>query len=421
MERITSIRGFRDILPGESEKWQFVEEKAREIFGAYGVREIRIPILEKTDLFRRGIGETTDVVEKEMYTFVDRGEESLTLRPEATASVIRAYIEHNFFETDPVTKLFTIGPMFRRERPQKGRYRQFHQINVEMLGYEDPRIDGELISMLMLFLSELGIEDLDLEINSLGCADCRPVFREEVVRFLDHREESLCPDCRRRLQTNPLRVFDCKVETCGEAVREAPVILDSICAGCRDHFEKVKNLLDTLAVPFRVNPRMVRGLDYYKRTAFEVIGHSLGSQNAVAGGGRYDGLVQELGGPDIPGIGFAIGFERLVSMLPGDETRFSSKPSLYVATLGTAAETFAFRLLHNLRKTGLQAETDYSGKSLKAQMKRAGRSGAPYALIVGENELAEGAVVLRDMGAGAQEKVAISELHAKLKEIFHVR
>jgi len=421
MERITSIRGFRDILPGESEKWQFVEEKAREIFGAYGVREIRIPILEKTDLFRRGIGETTDIVEKEMYTFIDRGEESLTLRPEATASVIRAYIEHNIFESDPAAKLYTIGPMFRRERPQKGRYRQFHQINVEMLGYEDPRIDAELMSMLMVFLTELGIGSLALEINSLGCTGCRPVFREKVVRFLEGREERLCPDCRRRLETNPLRVFDCKVETCGDAVREAPVLLDAICAGCRDHFEKVRALLEALAVPFRVNPRMVRGLDYYKRTAFEVIGHSLGAQNAVAGGGRYDGLVSDLGGPDIPGIGFAIGFERLVSMLPDDAGRFSSMPSLYVATLGTEAETFAFRLLHEFRKMGIRAETDYSGKSLKAQMKRAGRSGAPHVLIVGENELAEGAVVLRNMGAGTQEKITINELHSKMKEIFHVR
>lgn len=421
MEPITSIRGFKDILPGESEKWQFVERKAREIFGAWGVREIRIPILEKTDLFRRGIGETTDIVEKEMYTFLDRGEESLTLRPEATASVIRSYIEHHFYETDPAAKLYTIGPMFRRERPQKGRYRQFHQINVEMLGYEDPRLDGELIGMLMAFLASLGIGDLDLEINSLGCADCRPLFREKVVRYLGDREDALCPDCRRRLQTNPLRIFDCKVEECREAVREAPVILDSVCDGCRAHFEKVKELLTAIGVPFKVNTRMVRGLDYYKRTAFEVIGHSLGAQNAVAGGGRYDGLVRDLGGPDIPGIGFAIGFERLVSMLPGKDEDYSPAPDLFVATLGREAEDAAFRLLDEFRKAGLRAETDYSGKSLKAQMKRANRSGASHVLIIGGDELAEGALVVRDMRNAVQEKMPIPDAIARIKEIFHVR
>jgi len=257
--------------------------------------------LEKTELFKRGIGEATDIVEKEMYTFLDRGNEYLTMRPEATASVIRAYIEHHIYEKDPVAKLFTIGPMFRRERPQKGRFRQFHQINVEFLGQEDPRIDAELMSMLMYFLSEVGLDNLKLEINSLGCDKCRPAFREKIISFLRNREDKLCEDCRRRLVTNPLRIFDCKNESCQEIISGAPVILDFICASCGEHFDKVKEHIEILGVSYTINKRMVRGLDYYTRTAFEITTQSLGAQNAVTGGGRYDGLVQMLGGPDISG------------------------------------------------------------------------------------------------------------------------
>jgi len=409
MAKITSVRGFRDILPDETPKWQHIEEKIREIFFNFGIQEIRIPVLEKTELFKRGIGEATDIVEKEMYTFLDRGNEYLTMRPEATASVIRAYIEHHIYEKDPVAKLFTIGPMFRRERPQKGRFRQFHQINVEFLGQEDPRIDAELMSMLMYLLSEVGLDNLKLEINSLGCDKCRPAFREKVTNFLKNRAENLCEDCRRRLVTNPLRIFDCKNESCQEIISGAPVILDFICAQCREHFEKVKEYLGIFHIPFIINMKMVRGLDYYTRTAFEITTQSLGAQNAVTGGGRYDGLVQMLGGPDISGIGFAIGFDRLISMIPERETEYVNRPNIFIAALGDNAQGFAFSLCNKLRLAGIRAEMDFSNRSLKSQMKRSNKLNCSHTLIIGEKELAEGAGQLRNMGDGTQESVDIND------------
>jgi len=417
MAKITSVRGFRDILPDETPKWQRVEEKIREIFFNFGIQEIRIPILEKTELFKRGIGEATDIVEKEMYTFLDRGNEYLTMRPEATASVIRAYIEHHLYEKDPVAKLFTIGPMFRRERPQKGRFRQFHQINVEFLGQEDPRIDAELMSMLMYFLDELGLEELKLEINSLGCDTCRPAFREKVIGFLKDREDKLCEDCRRRLGTNPLRIFDCKNESCQETIAGAPVILDFICGECREHFEKVMESLEILGVSSIINKRMVRGLDYYTRTAFEITTQALGAQNAVTGGGRYDGLVQMLGGPAISGIGFAIGFDRLISMLPDTEGEDTGRPNIFIAALGETAQGCAFSLCNTLRHSGIRAEMDFSDRSLKSQMKRANKLGCSHTLIIGEKEMEEGTAQLRDMKDGVQESVDIGDADNIIKGV----
>jgi histidyl-tRNA synthetase len=417
MDKITSIRGFKDILPGETEKWAFVEEKAREIFANFGIREIKVPILEKTELFTRGIGETTDIVEKEMYTFRDRGDEYVTLRPEATASVIRAYLEHNMRESEPLTKLFTIGPMFRRERPQKGRFRQFHQINVEMIGQEDPRIDAELMLMLVEFLSAVGLSHLKLEINSLGCPLCRPAFRETVISFLRGKENGLCPDCRRRLETNPLRIFDCKIETCREIISSAPVILNFICDGCKEHFETVKEYLTTFDISFEINPKMVRGLDYYTKTAFEVITESSGAQNAVAGGGRYDGLSKELGGEDIPGIGFAIGFERLVSMIPTKEEDFVKYPRLFIAALGEDAQKFAFTLTNKLRMAGIRTEMDLSDKSLKSQMRRSNKLGCPYTLIAGQKEIEEHKAELRNMGEGTQETLKLDDIDNVIKKL----
>ena len=407
MAKITSVRGFKDILPEEAGKWQYVERIAREIFSDFGVQEIRIPVLEKTDLFKRGIGETTDIVEKEMYTFLDRGNEYLTLRPEATASVIRAYIEHHIYETVSSAKLFTIGPMFRRERPQKGRFRQFHQINVEFIGQEDPRVDAELIFMLIHFLKAVGLGNLNLEINSLGCAECRPRFRKEVTDFLMGSENSLCPDCKRRLTTNPLRVFDCKVESCKDILSGAPVILDFLCTECHQHFDNVKGLLTGLDIAFDVNTKMVRGLDYYTRTAFEITTESLGAQNAVTGGGRYDGLVKLLGGPDIPGVGFAIGFERLISMIPQKDEDFQEHPHMFIAALGDKAQKFSFLLCNALRKTGIRAEMDFSGKNLKSQMKQSDKLNCNYTLIIGERELEEKRAQLRNMETKSQESIAI--------------
>ena len=415
MEIITAVRGFKDILPPETDKWRHIEDTARGLFDAFGFREIRIPVLEKTELFKRGIGETTDIVEKEMYTFVDKGEESLTLRPEATASVIRAYLEHALHAAETVTKLFTIGPMFRRERPQKGRYRQFHQIDVEILGPDDPRTDAELILMLISFLRQLGLENLNLEINSLGCPKCRPAFREAIVSFFQGSEGELCGDCLRRLGTNPLRVFDCKVEECRQIVSRAPRLTEFLCPDCRDHFDKVQKSLGLFQVPYHLNDKMVRGLDYYTRTAFEVTTEFLGAQNAVVGGGRYDHLVHELGGPDIPGIGFAVGFERLAAMLP--DGLGVNPPLLFIAALGEAALEKAFFLCNSLRIKGLHVEMDYAGRSLKSQMKRADRFKAAYALILGEREIAENRALLRNMAASTQEEIALDQLEENMMKL----
>jgi len=407
METISAIRGFKDILPAEAGQWLFVEEQARRVFHAFGFRDIRIPILEKTELFARGIGESTDIVEKEMYTFTDRGDESLTLRPEATAGVLRAYIEHALHAADPVARLYTIGPMFRRERPQKGRYRQFYQIDAEILGLDDPRVDAELILMLIHFLAAVGLKDPHVEINSLGCPICRPAFRSAVIAHLQGREEMLCGDCRRRIDTNPLRVFDCKIESCREAIAHAPRLADFLCGDCRTHFGIVQESLDLFGVPFAINDRMVRGLDYYTRTTFEVTTDVLGAQNAVVGGGRYDGLVQQLGGPEIPGIGFAIGFERLVSLMPAREDNFRRTPALFIAGLGEAAQKMAWELANRLRLQGIEVEMDYTGKSLKSQMKRADKFGCRFALIIGDREIAEGQGALRDMKNSSQTTVRL--------------
>ncbi|MCD6486796.1 MAG: histidine--tRNA ligase [Syntrophobacterales bacterium] len=417
MAKITSVRGFRDILPDETPKWQHIEEKIREIFFNFGIQEIRIPVLEKTELFKKGIGEATDIVEKEMYTFLDRGNEYLTMRPEATASVIRAYIEHHIYEKDPVAKLFTIGPMFRRERPQKGRFRQFHQINVEFLGQEDPRTDAELMSMLMHLLGEVGLDNLKLEINSLGCDKCRPAFREKVTGFLKDKKENLCEDCRRRLVTNPLRIFDCKNESCRKIISGAPVTLDFICDECKTHFERLKEYLGTLHVPFVINTKMVRGLDYYTRTAFEITTQSLRAQNAVTGGGRYDGLVQMLGGPDISGIGFAIGFDRLISMIPDTDGQDTGNPNIFIAALGNKAQNFAFSLCNTLRLAGIRAEMDFSNRSLKSQMKRSNKLNCSHTLIIGEKEMEEGAAQIRNMGDGTQESVDINDTGSIVEQL----
>ncbi len=410
MEIITAVRGFKDILPPETDKWRHIEDTAHEVFRTFGFNEIRLPLLEKTELFRRGIGESTDIVEKEMYTFLDRGEESLTLRPEATASVIRAYLEHSLHAAEPVTKLFTIGPMFRRERPQKGRYRQFNQIDVEVLGPDDPHTDAELILMLTYFLRRLGLKNLNIEINSLGCPQCRPAFRDAIVAFLRGSEERLCADCRRRIGTNPLRVFDCKVEQCGELVSLAPNMADFLCLACREHFEKVQSILGLFQIPCKVNAKMVRGLDYYTRTTFEVTTEFLGAQNAILGGGRYDHLVQELGGPDISGIGFAIGFERLASLIPEGETGTPSSPLLFIAPLGERALEKAFSLCNRLRMKGIRVEMDYGGRSLKSQMKRANKLNSAFTLILGDREIDENRALLRDMRASTQEDVALDKL-----------
>jgi histidyl-tRNA synthetase len=408
------IRGFKDILPGEVEKWQYVESEARRVFGLFGFLELRIPVLEKTELFARSIGEATDIVGKEMYTFPDRDGDSLTLRPEATTSIMRAYLEHGLDVKEPVGKYYFIGPMFRYERPQKGRYRQFHQIDAEILGVQEPQADAELLVMLMRFLGGLALQNLNLQINSLGDPACRGPYRDEIQKFLRGKSEKLCEDCQRRLETNPLRVFDCKKEECQAQLAGAPMVLDFLCPDCRRHFDRVKGLLDELRLPYAVNPRMVRGLDYYTRTAFEVVAGDLGAQNAVCGGGRYDGLAEEIGGPSVPAIGFAIGVERLVMLLP-EEKNYLRYPDVFIAALGEEAQRKGFALAQELRDAGVWVELDYEGKSLKSQMRKAGRFKTPWVVILGEEELKKDRAVLRDMATKAQEEVALEEVIKRIK------
>jgi len=413
--KISSLNGFKDIVPGEVELWHHIENIARNIFSRFHFSEIRMPILEKTDLFSRSIGEATDIVEKEMYTFVDQ---QITMRPEATASLLRAYIQHGLYVQKPVQRLFTIGPMFRRERPQKGRLRQFHQLDVEVLGAGSPRVDAELMGMASMLLDELAVST-SLEINSLGCPDCRPKFRETLLQFIDDRKENLCDDCQRRSATNPLRVLDCKNPKCREQVKDAPSIQEHLCEGCAIHFTGVQDNLQQLGIPYSLNKFMVRGLDYYTRTTFEFLTKDLGAQAAVCAGGRYDGLVEKLGGPkNIPGIGCAMGIERIVLLLQQQNQEQSTEKGvdIFVAGLGEKASAFAFPLVHTLRKNKIIAAMDHEGRSLKSQMKQANKAGAGWVLIIGENELEQGQAVLRNMKTQKQEEMALNSLQDMLSK-----
>ena len=414
----TTLKGFKDILPEESARWQEIETKARALFATFGYREIKTPVLEKTALFSRGIGQETDIVSKEMYSFEDIKGRGLTMRPEATASVVRAYIQHRLYQNYPIQKLYAMGPMFRHERPQKGRFRQFHQIDVELFGDPGPQSDAEMIILAVYLFETLGLRDLTLHINSLGCPDCRPAFKETLKSYLAERTSSLCTDCQKRAHLNPLRVFDCKVETCRAIVRDAPAIPAFLCRDCRNHFESLKATLDASNIPFEVNDQLVRGLDYYNRTTFEIQTEHLGAQNAVAGGGRYDGLVKTLGGPDHPAIGFAVGVERVVALLEASKPVDVKKPDLFIAALGENVSLPAFQWMTALRKQGLWVELDYGGKGLKSQMKKANRLEAQSVLIVGDDEAAEKRAVLRDMNTGEQIHVDFNNLVLTLKDIL---
>lgn len=413
---ISGVKGMNDILPGESSVWQELERNAREVFGHYGFREIRVPVVEKTELFCRSIGETTDIVEKEMYTFSDKGGTSLTLRPEGTAPVMRAFAQHKLHTADPISKLYYFGPMFRHERPQKGRYRQFHQIGAEVIGIDDPKIDAQVLAMLVHYFQAVGIDAVSLQVNSLGCPACRPNYRQTLIDFIEARLEPLCEDCRRRYRTNPLRALDCKVPTCQEAMVDAPSILDHLCQGCDDHFKAVRGHLEALALDYTINPRMVRGLDYYTKTTFELVTDQLGAQSAVAAGGRYDGLLQQIGGPDLPGIGFAMGVERL-ALLKGGGAEQAPAPDLFIAGVGEQGAGEAFRIMATLQRRGVYAEMDYQGRSLKAQLRRADKLGARRVLILGENELAEGTAPLRNMADGSQETISLDGIAERLLQV----
>ncbi|MBI5183010.1 MAG: histidine--tRNA ligase [Nitrospinae bacterium] len=412
-----AIKGVKDILPGETEKWYFIERHVRDIFETFGFSEIKIPIIEKTPLFVRGIGETTDIVEKEMYSFEDKGGDSITLRPEGTASVVRAYIEHGLYNSHPLTKLWYIGPMFRHERPQAGRYRQFYQIGAEVFGEESPSIDADIIVMLMELFKRLGLNETELQLNSLGCERCRPLFRERLLDFIKNRLPMLCEDCNRRFESNPLRVLDCKSKNCSEVIRDSPSMDGSRCEGCQRHLDGVIEYLLITGIKYRLNPRLARGLDYYTRTTFEVTDKRLGAQDAIAGGGRYDSLVEDLGGPQIPAIGFAIGMERLASLIDmGDNLIPPSSPKVYIAAMGEEANRKAFDLLYQIRLRGISGEMNYSdqrfvpNKSLKSQLRKGDQYGVSYTLIIGDNEIKSGKVILRDMKRAEQEEIDIQDI-----------
>ena len=415
MDTIKGIKGVKDILPEETPRWRLIEDAARRWALCYGYQEIRIPIFELTALFARSIGAATDIVEKEMYTFPDRDGTSLTLRPEGTAGTVRAFIEHNRAADPLPQKYFYIGPMFRHERPQAGRLRQFHQFGVESFGTSDPRADVEVIALLWRLLSDLALPDLTLEINSLGSSGDRAAYKPLLRSFLSQQESLLCENCRRRMDTNPLRVLDCKVPDCQAATESAPRLMDHLSSEARTHFDQVLAGLVAIGVPYRLNPRLVRGLDYYCLTSFEITSTHLGAQNAVGAGGRYDGLVEMLGGPSIPAVGFAVGLERVSLMLPKTSLSLLNECLYYVAAFGEEGTKLGLVLLDELRRVGLSAQCDYRATTLKAHLRQADRLKCRYAILLGDDEAVRGSVILRNLESKAQEELPLAGLTSLLK------
>ena len=411
-KELTAVKGTHDILPGEVEVWQRVEAAATRLFESYGYRELRAPIIEPTELFEKGTGETTDIVTKEMYTFVDKGGRSITLRPEYTPSVARAIVEHRLDLLGLPMRYYYIGPMFRYDKPQKGRYRQFHQMDVEVFAEKDPAVDAEIIEMADALLRALGVTETETLINSVGCRACRPAYSRALREAAALVRDRLCPDCQRKIETNPLRIFDCKIDGCREAAQTLPKISAFLCQDCRDHFAGVRAALDLYGLAYKIDPNMVRGLDYYTKTTFEVVNLSGGQQNAVLGGGRYDDMMKDFGGPDIPGIGFALGVERLVAMLslPPEPRR-----AVYVVHMGEKARVEALRLARLFRRASVETLVEYGSRGFKAQFSRANKVGAAWVLIIGEDELAKGLFKLKDMAAGTQIEGAPAELLAVVK------
>lgn len=414
---ITAPRGTADILPADARRWHELEEAARAVFDAYGYGEIRTPIFEHTELFQRGIGEATDVVDKEMYTFMDRGDRSLTLRPEGTAGVVRAVLEHNMDKGALPVKLYYMGPMFRYERPQAGRARQFHQVGAECLGTMDPAADAEMIRMPATLLKRVGVTNFEVLINSIGCPRCRPAYVERLRAHLADRREQLCASCRERYDRNPLRLLDCKRESCRRLTEDVPELVDSLCDGCASHFQQVRAYLDDFGLPYRLAPRLVRGLDYYTKTVFELVSSDLGAQDALGGGGRYDGLVETLGGPPMPGVGFAAGMERILLVMAKYRPAPAPKPvDAMIAHHGAAGRRIAVRLAGEWRDAGLRVEIDYMDRSLRAQMKQADRLGARLVVIIGEDEASRGVVRVRDMATGEEREMRAEEVFQSLMQ-----
>ena len=407
MKLIKAVRGTKDIIEGTATKYTYIQRMAEDIFTSYGYSFIKTPIFEETDLFKRGIGEATDVVEKEMYTFKDRGDRSITLRPEGTASVVRAFLENKIYAKEELSKFYYFGSMFRYERPQAGRQREFNQVGVEVLGEASPILDAEVIAMGYHFLERLGITDLEVNINSVGGKESRERYREKLIEYLMPVKEELCEDCKRRIESNPLRVLDCKIETCKKHTENAPSIVDSLSEEEKNHYETVKKYLTLFGVPFVENPKLVRGLDYYSSTVYEIVTNKLGSQGTVLGGGRYDNLLKQLGDKEIPAFGFAAGVERIMMLI--DEVE-NTNPDIYVAWLGEEAQEIGMKLAQSLRKEGVKTHIEFGSKGMKGHMKKAGKLDVNFVIIIGEDEINRGVVILKDFNNRTQEEIKISEI-----------
>ena len=427
-----AIKGTQDVLPAASHENQYVEQTMLRIADRYGFHEIRTPVFEHTELFQRGVGDTTDVVQKEMYTFEDKGGRSITLRPEGTAGAVRSFLEHGLFNEALPQKVSYLTSCYRYEKPQAGRLREFHQFGVECLGASEPSADAELIGLAQTIFETLGVEGLSLEINSIGCPACRKEYHAALKAYFESRREELCPTCLDRLDKNPMRILDCKSPVCSRIAADAPVVLDYLCDDCRRHFDAVQKHLDAMCIAYTVNPRIVRGLDYYTRTVFEFVSTDIGAQGTVCGGGRYDGLVEELGGTHVPSLGFALGIERLLLVMRGQGIEFP-KPDpcmLYIATMGERAALEASSIAQSLRASDFPVEIDTCGRSLKAQMKYAGKLGAQYTVVLGDNEIDAGVYTLKNMQTGEEKQIAADDfietfvetailaMEADLKEMF---
>ena len=413
-----AIKGTNDILPEESNKWQFVEGKMLETALQFGFKEIRVPVFEHTEVFLRSVGDTTDVVQKEMYTFDDKGGRSITLRPELTAGVIRSAIEKGLVNGALPQKLCYIGGCYRYEKPQAGRLREFHQFGVECVGAAAPNADAEVISLAKSVLDNIGIKNISLEINSIGCPECRKEYHKALKEYFSANAENLCDTCKDRLDRNPMRILDCKSPVCKKIAENAPVVIDFLCDDCRDHFEKVKANLEAMQIEYTVNPKIVRGLDYYTRTVFEFVSGDIGAQSTVCGGGRYDGLIGQMGGPKTPSLGFAMGIERLMMVLSAQNAELPEAPTcdLFIATLGENAILKASALCRELRDEGYKVQTDICGRGLKAQMKYADKIGAKFTLVLGDNEVESGKATLKNMSNSAEKEIALAEIVEELGE-----
>lgn len=411
-------RGTKDILPSEVYKWHYVEKLFRDICEQFGYKEIRTPVFEHTELFKRGVGETTDIVQKEMYSFEDNGGRDITLKPEGTAPVVRSFIEHKLYADAQPTKLYYITPCFRYERPQAGRLRAFHQFGIEVFGTTSPSVDAEVIGVAMAFYQKLGITNLELRINSIGCPECRKKYNEILKAYLQEKLPNLCNTCKDRYERNPMRIIDCKVESCKTQLTDVPLMLDYLCDECKEDFESLKEHLALMNINYQVDPGIVRGLDYYTKTAFEIVSNEIGAQGTVCGGGRYDGLIQQLGGPATPGVGFGMGIERLLLTLENNHIDIPKPKGLdiFIATIGERGVKEAVKLLHSLRIAGIIADKDHMNRSLKAQFKYADKVNARYTIVIGDDEIDKDIVLLKNMETGEQTEVILSEIIKELKD-----